>query len=79
MSSNLEQIIADNTAVLAEVKKLLESSNRPNINDIEESAKNHIIDFMMEHMNIPFIEDDTEKKIYDAILNIVFKVVSGYI
>lgn len=79
MSSDLEKVVAENTAVLAEVKKLLETIKKPSMADVEESSRDYIVDLMLTHMNIPFIEDDVEKKIYDAILDIVFKVVSSYV
>jgi hypothetical protein len=73
---DLQQLIAANTAVLEEVKKLLANVQKPGLEQIEEKAKEDIINFMLEHMNIKFINDDTERNIYEAILNVIFAVIN---
>ena len=81
MSSEINTTIAllqANNELLIEIKNLL-LKNRPQSEDIEESAKEHIIDFMLEHMNIPFIGDTLERNIYNALLEIVFKVIDKVI
>lgn len=81
MSSGTKDIITllqANNELLIEIKNLL-LKDRPQPEDIEESAKQHIVDFMLEHMNIPFVEDSLERNIYNALLDIIFKVIDKVI
>lgn len=71
----LEELIKNNIEVLNDVKVLLQSNKKPAFDQIENQSKEYIINFMLEHMNIPFIRDDIEKEIYNAILDIIFKVI----
>ena len=79
MADDLKKVIEANNTLLLEIKELLEKNNKPGIDQIEENAKDQIIDFMLTHLNMPFINDEVEKGIYDAILSIIFKVVNNVI
>ena len=77
-NTNIIALLQANNELLIEIKNLL-SKNRPQSEDIEESAKEHIIDFMLEHMNIPFVDNTIERSVYNALLDIVFKVIDKVI
>ena len=78
-STNLEQLIKDNISILTEVKQILETNKKVGIEEIEAEAKDHIIKFMLEHMNIPFIDDEMEKMMYNTLLNLIFTVINKLI
>ena len=56
-----------------------QTSKVSTIEELEEVAKDKITDFMLEHYNISFINDETEKKIYNGLLDVIFTILNKFL
>lgn len=54
-------------------------NNSSKLSKYEANIKEEIIDYLLEHCNIKWINDDFERDVYDSILTFIFGVLEKYI
>lgn len=47
--------------------------------DVKDKIKDEVIEYMLEHFNISWLDDDIEKNVYDEFFNILFALIGKYI